>query len=877
MKRFLLLAFLLIPQLLQEDSWARGGGGCLAQGTPVLTPSGPVNVEGLRKGDLVLGLERGELGLSTVQAVIQTGPEELLEIEAGDRILRVTPEHPIMVAPGEYRTAQGLELGDRVIMVQGGRIQQAAIASIRRVQTALWAYNLLVRPGGSFVAGGMVVHNKGCFLPESPILKADGTEAPVSIIRPGDEVLSFTPQGRLVRTRVLEVIQAEAEEFMVLQTDRARLRVTTDHPFYVGKGTFKTPETLRPGERLLAWDGASLAEQRIISMEIVRERSPVFNLQTDRPHTFFAAGLAVHNKGGGCFPAGTRILTPKGSTRIEDLAVGDEVMAVGAGGRPVPAQVTGIFLRRGQPLRLETEGGLLAATPEHPIGITRGRFRMARELRPGDSVQRWDGRRLVSDNIRRVMPSSVPELLFNLEVGAPHTFLAEEILVHNKGGSFSRSSSSRSSRFGTSSRAASPEEAWVGLVAIVLCTLVFIIVLIVSIRKAKRSKEENLDFVYSPREVAPKASKTERLLAFLSKNDPSMSPDGLRQTAEATFRKLQECWGARDYGPMKPLMMEALFEQHSAQLRGLARNHEINRIEDLVVERVDLVNLRYTEKRDQREFTALVSASARDYYVDDRTGEFLRGDKQPARFQEFWTFQRLGDTWLLREIEQAGESDILKDENYVEMLTDQTLQGIYAEAAGSEGPAGPWLEKGAEKKAGRIERMLNFLVQTDKIWDRSKMLERARELFLAIYLARESGDPAKVPTGDLFPEVAASLQEQMRLWQIQGLSVEYRNLCVRKAELLLVRNFVDPAKDEFTVRIQAHAQKVVRKQERVLSQERYVTPFEELWSFGRLDGKWKLKEVLPPALAKDLMEEENLDEESTPGQLQWYYSQSRPR
>ena len=73
--------------------------------------------------------------------------------------------------------------------------------------------------------------------------------------------------------------------------------------------------------------------------------------------------------------------------------------------------------------------------------------------------------------------------------------------------------------------------------------------------------------------------------------------------------------------------MRALFLQHTVQLQGLARNHEINRIEQLRVERVDLVNVRYTEKSDQREFSALITASARDYYVDDRNQKFLRGDK----------------------------------------------------------------------------------------------------------------------------------------------------------------------------------------------------------------------------------------------------------
>jgi len=321
--------------------------------------------------------------------------------------------------------------------------------------------------------------------------------------------------------------------------------------------------------------------------------------------------------------------------------------------------------------------------------------------------------------------------------------------------------------------------------------------------------------------------------------------------------------------------MRSLYVLHTAQLQALVRNHEINRIDSLQVEQVDLVNVRYTERPDQREFTALITASARDYYLDDRTSRFLRGDSSPARFQEFWTFQRSGDRWLLREIEQAGESDILKDENFAEMLTDETMKGIYQETAQQEGKAGPWLEQEAEEKATRIDRLLNFLVKTDKIWDRGRMLERARQIFLGVFLARESGDPAKLLPDDLFPNIAESLRRQLEQWRMEGRTVEYRNICVRKAELILVRNFTDPAKDEFTVRISAHAQKIERKGQTVLKEQPYVTPFEEYWTFGRRDNEWNLKEVLPPSRGAKRMAEENVDEDSSAEQMQWYYREKR--
>ena len=68
---------------------------------------------------------------------------------------------------------------------------------------------------------------------------------------------------------------------------------------------------------------------------------------------------------------------------------------------------------------------------------------------------------------------------------------------------------------------------------------------------------------------------------------------------------------------------------------------------------------------------------------------------------------------------------------------------------------------------------------------------------------------------------------------------------------------------------------MIRKGEQIQSEQEYVTPFEEYWTFGRLDKQWKLKEVLPPAAGKKKITAENVDEESGPRQMQWYYSQTR--
>ena len=877
MKKWTVFAAILLLLLAEAPVWARGGGGCLAKGTPVMTPAGDIAIEKLRVGNPVWSFADGKLLKGRVQKLTEVHPDHYLKISAGSETVMITSEHPVMVGPGEFRIARMLSVGDRVYLMRDGQIHAASIRSIVITPLKQPAYNLLVMPGGTFISTNIVVHNKGCFLPDSRILKADGTETFISAVRRGDELLAYSPEGNVVHTKVKSVIRHRVDEYILLKTDRQTLRVTAEHPFYVGNGTFKTLDVLKVDDTIFSWNGQSLSEQRIISLQRVHERVRVFNLETDHPNTFFASRIAVHNKGGGggCFPAGTIIRTPLGQTAIETLSPGDTVQAVDPDGRIVNTGVDKLFAMYDHVLLVATDRGMLRTTRDHPIGLSDGTFREAGKLKYGDTVLVWNNGVLGPAQIIEASKCEQKELVYNLSVNQPHTFLAADFVVHNKGGSSSRSSSSRSSS--SSSRGGSSSDDTAEMIGGIIFWTVStgLVVGYILIKRRRTSKSENLDYIYSTAEVAQKTAKTEKLLEFLCKQDPSLQPGELRKRAETTFRKLQECWGKRDYGPMKPLLMPDLFSQHTSQLKGLARNHEINRIDNLTIERVDLVNIRYTDKPDQREYTVLITASARDYYVDDRTQKFLRGDNSPAQFQEFWTFHRSGNNWLLREIEQTGESDILKDENFAEMLTDETIKGIYGETAAKEGAAGPWIEKGTEEKATRIDRLLNFLAQTDKIWDRKYMLERARQVFLKVFLARESGELEQITDADMFKDVAESLRSQVKQWQIDGMTVEYRNICVRKAELILVRNFSDPAKDEFTVRISAHAQKIVLKGQQVLNEQRYVTPFEEYWTFGRLDNVWKLKEVLPPSRGEKMIAEENVDEESAEGQLQWYYRKTR--
>src|SRR5208283_4117284 len=175
MKKILIFCIALIVIGLETAPLhARGGGGCLIKGTVVLTPSGVIAIEDLKPGDTVLGVNDNNTIQVTVQSVVQVQSNEYYAIAIDDNTLYVTAEHPIEIKPGMFRMASFLQPGDPVITKSKTGLKTAFIKAIKRVPITSPAYNILVAPAGTYIANSIIVHNKGCFLPETPIRRADG-------------------------------------------------------------------------------------------------------------------------------------------------------------------------------------------------------------------------------------------------------------------------------------------------------------------------------------------------------------------------------------------------------------------------------------------------------------------------------------------------------------------------------------------------------------------------------------------------------------------------------------------------------------------------------------------------------------------------------
>jgi hypothetical protein len=651
------------------------------EGTLVLTPHGEIPIEKLRAGDQILthSLTKGQV-TSKVISVTKTASSEWVDA--------ATLEHPFETSRGTFAAAEKLIPGkDRLLEARELLHPIEILDSRLHHDENRNFYNLITTWPNTFIAGGFLVHNKGCFLPETPILLADGTSLPISEVKPGMRVEAFTSQGEKTAATVKDVYRIRSEGYYELKTAEGNsVRVTAEHPFYVGDGRFRTVETLKKGDSVYLFDGPFHLEE-IDSLTWHSESVDAYNLHTDFPNTFIANHFAVHNKGGG------------------------------GGG-----------------------GGF------HGSGGSRGYY--------------YGGHRYNSC-------SDVPD---------------------------------------PTDRARCKRSDWMDyFVFSVFAIFLFLPMVAVSFSK---KKQDVLNYRVPKAKYEAKAKATEKLLTELSQADPAFEINQLKSTVSTAFLTLQKCWQARNYEQMSPFASPAMAANHQHQIESMRRNHEINCIENVNINEIRFVHLQHLPDQNLNTFTAVIEATAKDFYVNDQTQAFIRGDASPEPFQEFWRFQRLQDRWLLTDIEQAAETHALTEHNSVR-------------GTASPSPVVP---------SDKISRIIFDLEKSDPMWNLTQMKEKARADSLAIFFCLES-QATEMLSGRATEAMIAEIQKEIEQMRGRLESVEFRNICARQMIITIARkaNGSNPAL--FAARVSMHAQRRVLKSGSPILQDSDVVPFDVVLTY----------------------------------------------
>lgn len=151
----------------------------------------------------------------------------------------------------------------------------------------------------------------------------------------------------------------------------------------------------------------------------------------------------VLKKGCNCFTAGTEVLTDEGEKDIEDIEVGDMVLAKDEEtGEVAYKEVTATFNHETDEIyNIYVGGQTIESTFNHPFYANDKGWTFAKDLKVGDLLVQSDGHTLRIDSIEIEQKYAT---VYNMTVDDFHTFFVSDlgIWVHNTGPCWSGSSMS---------------------------------------------------------------------------------------------------------------------------------------------------------------------------------------------------------------------------------------------------------------------------------------------------------------------------------------------------------------------------------------------------------------------------------------------------
>ena len=142
-------------------------------------------------------------------------------------------------------------------------------------------------------------------------------------------------------------------------------------------------------------------------------------------------------------------------------------------------------------------------------------------------------------------------------------------------------------------------------------------------------------------------------LGHIRQMDASFDEQRFSDSVMDLFFKIQGAWMNRELAPVSTLLTPVMRQALQGDIDRLLREHRINRLENIAVRSVDIIEAWQEGGYDF--ITTRIYANLLDYTTDDKSGEVLEGSKtEPVKFEEFWTVTRpVGpNQWQLSAIDQ---------------------------------------------------------------------------------------------------------------------------------------------------------------------------------------------------------------------------------
>jgi len=152
--------------------------------------------------------------------------------------------------------------------------------------------------------------------------------------------------------------------------------------------------------------------------------------------------------------------------------------------------------------------------------------------------------------------------------------------------------------------------------------------------------------------ATPNVEDVETGLAHIRQFDPSFDENRYNDLVMDNFFKIQGAWMSRDLTPANALLTDEMRRIFQTDLDKLLRYKQINRLENIAVRKVEIVEA--WQESGQDFINTLIYANLLDYTTDE-SGSVLSGSKSdPVKFEEYWIFTRPvgNNSWKLSAIDQ---------------------------------------------------------------------------------------------------------------------------------------------------------------------------------------------------------------------------------
>jgi hypothetical protein len=190
-------------------------------------------------------------------------------------------------------------------------------------------------------------------------------------------------------------------------------------PLVAGDGNISAADALGQAQDDARWQGGYLSGAGLATWQSGKSRSG-WQSQED----YAQLGQTAYDRA--CFLAGTPLLTPEGSKRIEQLRVGDKVLARAEddpAGEVVAKSVEETFVRTGRIMIVRVNSRQIGTTAEHPFWVRGIGWLPAGELTAGMELSSHDGQWVPVEKVR---DTGEFETVYNLRVADFHTYFVGE-------------------------------------------------------------------------------------------------------------------------------------------------------------------------------------------------------------------------------------------------------------------------------------------------------------------------------------------------------------------------------------------------------------------------------------------------------------------